>query len=912
MTVVLDYKKYAQNARKAGAEGIVLLENSNNVLPLVDKEIAVFGRTQYDTIYCGTGSGGLVNVPYVVSINEGLKEKYTLSEKVDKTYRSWIKENPFDKGQGWAQTPFSQKEMDLCEDLLIETSENIDTAIFVIGRTAGEDKDFTLDKGSYYLSEKELKIIKDLRKHFKNLVVVVNSGNVIDLSWQEEVQADAIVFAWQGGSETGHSVVDVLSGDVNPSGKLPDTVLRDIKRHPAFKYFGRVEENLYEEDIYVGYRYFETLDQENVLYPFGYGLSYTEFKIEVLDSSVNVNPKADNYDINLQVRVNNIGNQSGKTVVQVYGSKPQGGLGNPIRELIAFKKTSEIPAGKSEDININIDLRDLKSYDDRLNSDTESCYILEAGEYKVSAGFDVRNAKDIENILLEDTIVLEQLTSRLSPQISFKRVKVVKAENGLELDYEDVPNRGYAEVPVLESDIKQTDAELKLTDVISGEVDLDEFIAQFSDEDLLQMSYGNGMGPIGVTAGIAGAFGGVTERLSEAGIPLYACADGPSGIRMDNGSMAFSIPNGTCLAASFNPEINQELFEFVGLECRKNNIDSLLGPGMNIHRYALCGRNFEYFSEDPLLTGVIAASQLIGMKKYNVLGTVKHFALNNQEYERVNSDSVVSERAAREIYLKPFEYIVRSGNAQSIMTSYNYINGLHAASNYDLNTAILRDEWGYDGVVMTDWWAELNDKPYSSSNKENVLPMIRAQNDLFMVTPSADRVNLEKVLEVSGKAEINRSELVRNAKNILNVIIKYSQAIHPLSVEVQNEPESNSDKIQVVDVYQEKEKVDINLADLSTDIGYTIQLLIENHTSGIFELRLDATSTAKDVAQTNIALSINNVPERTINFVGSERKQENIRLDLRQNLLNVVDMHFAESGIKINSAELVLLEEKNR
>src|SRR5699024_7636431 len=257
-----------------------------------------------------------------------------------------------------------------------------------------------------------------------------------------------------------------------------------------------------------------------------------------------------------------------------------------------------------------------------------------------------------------------------------------------------------------------------------------------SKEDLFHIVRGEGMSSPKVTPGIAGAFGGITEELKQLGILVAGCADGPSGIRMDSGTSAFSIPNGTALSCSFNEELSRELFEFMGLELRKNRIDSLLGPGINIHRNPLNGRNFEYFSEDPLLTGKMTVAQLKGMAKYDVTGTIKHFSCNNQEHSRNYANAILSERALREIYLKGFEMAVKEGNASSIMTSYGPINGLWTASNYDLLTTILREEWGFDGIVMTDWWAKGNDEGETGSRK-NISAMIRSQNDLYMVTRDA-------------------------------------------------------------------------------------------------------------------------------------------------------------------------------
>ena len=312
----------------------------------------------------------------------------------------------------------------------------------------------------------------------------------------------------------------------------------------------------------------------------------------------------------------------------------------------------------------------------------------------------------------------------------------------------------------------------RLTDVEEGKVSMEEFLSQLTDEDLCCIVRGEGMCSPKVTPGTAGAFGGVTDRLRDFGLPVACCADGPSGIRMDCGTAAFAMPNGTCLGCTFNEQLSEELYAFEGLELRKNKVDTLLGPGMNIHRNPLNGRNFEYFSEDPLVTGKMAASQLRGMGRYQVTGTIKHFACNSQEFRRNMVDAVVSERALREIYLKGFEIAVKEGGAYSIMTSYNPVNGFWSASSYDMLTTILRKEWGYDGIVMTDWWAKGNDQG-EAGRVENVAAMVRAQNDLFMVTVNAgensQKDNSQESLECG---TVTRQEYMRSAANICRYLLR--------------------------------------------------------------------------------------------------------------------------------------------
>lgn len=309
-----------------------------------------------------------------------------------------------------------------------------------------------------------------------------------------------------------------------------------------------------------------------------------------------------------------------------------------------------------------------------------------------------------------------------------------------------------------------------LADVYHGKVSMEDFISQLSDEDLFCIVRGEGMGSPKVTPGTAAAFGGVTDSLKSFGIPCGCCADGPSGIRMDCGTQAFSIPNGTCIACTFNEKLVQELFEMLGLELRQNKIDTILGPGMNIHRNPLNGRNFEYFSEDPYLTGKLAAAELKGMHKYGVTGTIKHFAANNQEHNRTKYNSQVSERALREIYLKGFEIAVKEGSAYFIMTTYGAINGIWTAGNHDLLTTVLRSEWGFEGIVMTDWWAKMNDEGQEAS-AQNLAAMIRAQNDVYMVVKdSASNSNQDNLKESLEEKKLSSSSLQRCAMNICKTL----------------------------------------------------------------------------------------------------------------------------------------------
>ena len=764
----------AQKAREAAAEGAVLLKNDNHVLPLREgSTVAVFGRIQTDYYKSGTGSGGSVNVEYVVNILDGLRQnpKVNVYEGLAKTYADWIKENPFDDGMGWAQEPWSQVEMPLSPAVVKDAKAHADTALVIIGRTAGEDKDNGNEKGSYLLSDAEEDMLGAVCKEFDRVAVFLNIGSIIDLSFLDRYTINALMIGWQGGQEGGNAAADVLCGDVNPSGKLPDTITYRISDYPSDQNFGSRDENKYTEDIYVGYRYFESFAKEAVRYPFGFGLSYTTFDVKTLDMT----PDGD-----LKVSVKNTGNMPGKEVVQVYVQAPQGELGKPDLSLIAFAKTRLLAPGEEEILTPSYPISRLASYDDSGKSGHKSAWVLEKGEYHIFVGTSVRNASSQFAFMVPETQVIKECEPAYLPVKSFYRLK--PTPDGIA--YEPVPVRDYDLEARIQSRLPQelppATKSGTLRDVKDGRLTLEEFVAQFTDQELMELVRGEGMCSPKATPGIASCFGGITPSLDKYGLPIAGFSDGPSGIRMDCGTKATSLPNGTLLASTFNLPLIEELYELEGKELRKNKIDTLLGPGINIHRHPLNGRNFEYFSEDPLLTGLMAVSQLQGMHKVGVTGTIKHFCCNNQETNRHGANSIVSERALREIYLKPFEIAVCEGNAKSIMSSYNPTNGTWTAGSYDLLTTILRKDWGYTGIVMTDWWAKVSDDQ-GKGDEKNLRAMVRAQNDLYMAVSDATKHNdnLEKSLK---KGTLTRAELQRCAINICRFLmdsLSMEAMLHP-------------------------------------------------------------------------------------------------------------------------------------
>lgn len=808
---------FTKLCREAAGEGAVLLCNNNNVLPIKEGEkISLFGRCQIETYRSGTGSGGAVNVPYSISILQGLQDskKLKINEELVSIYRAWIKEHPFDNGGGgWAAEPWNQEEMPLTEEIVAEASAQSTVAVVIIGRTAGEDKDNMETEGSYLLTKQEKKNIALLAEFFGKIVVVLNTANIIDTSWiyEYENKIGAVLYVWQGGMEGGGAVSDLLSGQVNPSGKLPDTVAYQLNDYPSSKNFGGVDKNYYQEDVYVGYRYFETFCPEKVQYPFGFGLSYTEFNIKTEEA--HIDKAGADTEITIKVKVSNIGDlYSGKEVVQMYYRAPQGKLGKPIKQLGTFCKTKLLHPGESQELTLSVCVKDMASYDDNGSTGYKSCFVLEPGCYEIFMGNSIRDVEKVTfeqgEFEIEDIIVTEKLEEALSPIEHFKRIKPVPAKELYEVNYEDVPQRSYSIKKRIEENLPEEipptgDKGYQLMDVKEQAVSLEEFVAQMEPEELAVLVRGEGMGSRKVTLGTASAFGGVGDCLLDYGIPVACCADGPSGARIESGVHTTQVPIGTLLSASWNIEIVEKLYQFMGEELITHEIDTLLGPGMNIHRHPLNGRNFEYFSEDPLLTGEFASAVLKGLRKSGVEGTVKHFASNNQETNRHNVESVVSERALREIYLKPFEIAVKKGSAASVMTTYNPLNGYWTASNYDLNTTILRKQWGYQGIVMTDWWAKMNDViEGGEGRKNNTASMVRAQNDLYMVVNNnGAEINSDQdnILEALENKTLTRAELQRSALNILSFILNapvMKREIKPREKPDRIEAQKNNDNKQ--------------------------------------------------------------------------------------------------------------------
>ena len=785
-------KEHIALSRKAASEGMVLLKNEGQILPLKKgAKIALFGKGTIDYVKGGGGSGD-VTVAYIRNIYEGLKikeseGKVSLFHELAAFYEKNIKEQ-FAQG---AQ-PGMTVEPQVPEELVEKAKAFADTAVVSICRFSGEGwdrhvkltdesaldggydvvegeaqqrelSDSVFEDSDYYLTQAEKTMVEVVVDNFKNVIVVLNVGGMVDTLWfKDESRIQASLLALQGGIEGGLAMADVLCGDVNPSGKLVDTYARDLKDYPSTAGFHESATYVnYTEDIYVGYRYFETIPgaADKVVYPFGYGLSYTQFNV-----SVNKTEQKDN-TILATVVVENTGKTAGKEVVQLYYSAPQGKLGKPAKVLGAYQKTGLLQPGEAQTVELSMPVAQMASYDD-LGKVCKSAYVLEPGIYKFYVGTSVRDVVETAYAYeVTDVIVTMQLTEQGAPHRLPERMLSDGTLEKLPMD-EPVEEPGLDRLSIQETDgvvprvvgvpayflwgDKKPAEKPQLSMVAEGKMSLEEFMDQLSDEDMIHLLGGQ------PNTGVANTWG--MGNLPAYGIPNVMTADGPAGLRIQPqcGINTTAWPCATLLASTFDPEVIEAVGAAGALEVKENNIGLWLTPGVNIHRSPLCGRNFEYYSEDPYVTGKTGAAMVKGIQSRHIGASVKHFCCNNKETNRKDSDSRVSERALREIYLKAFEMIVKEANPYTIMSSYNLVNGVQASENKELLTNILRGEWGFEGMVTTDWWTQ------GEHYRET-----KAGNDIKMACGFPERVK-----EALEKGYISREEIRTSVGRILQMILK--------------------------------------------------------------------------------------------------------------------------------------------
>lgn len=741
-SLITGCEKHIALSRKAAAEGTVLLKNNDHVLPLAKgTKVAIFGKGQIDYVKGGGGSGE-VHTAYVRNIYQGLKLKQEHIEVFDALslyYQTYVEEQ---YKSGAVLGMFD--EADIPKNLLARAKDFTDTAIIVINRFSGEGFDRKNDGTDhyFYLSHAEQTMVETVTSNFSKVIVLLNVGAMIDTGWfAYNDRIASAVMIWQGGMEGGLAAADILAGDVNPSGKLVDTCARSFDDYPSSENFHESEDFVkYHDDIFVGYRYFETIPgkKDCVIYPFGHGLSYTTFALSDITAC---NTKE---NILVSLSVTNTGTVNGREVVQVYYGAPKGRLDKPAKVLCGFAKTKDLEPGESQTLYINFAIEDMASYDD-TGVIAKSCYVLEEGTYTIYVGTDVRTAKSIDYTytVSEDTIT-RQLNAYCRPQNLDKRLKADGTYDTLTC--EPVTRTQFSDrYPCAEKPAE----EYVLADVADGKIDLDSFIAMLTVDELIYLVGGH------ENTGVANTLG--MGCLAKYGIPPIMTTDGPAGVRIfpNTGVRTTAFPVATALACTWDVELVEEIGKAGALECKENNLFVWLTPALNIHRSPLCGRNFEYFSEDPFVSGKMAAAKTRGIQSQKVVACPKHFACNNKETNRLNSDSIVSERALREIYLKGFEICVKEANPQMMMTSYNIINGVRASENRELLEGILRNEWGYQGMITSDWGN------YASHVQE-----VKAGNDIKMWAGHSD-----KLKQSYENGELTREELCSCVKRILQMIL---------------------------------------------------------------------------------------------------------------------------------------------
>lgn len=761
--------------RRCACEGAVMLKN-NGLLPFEKgTKLSLFSRVSEAWFFRGVGSGGSVKCKDERNLTVAVREcaELELNEELAEIYSRFNKENPVEQ----IDEVFNLDEMEVTPEIAKRAAEISDAAVVTIGRHCGEGHEGAAEKGCYYLTDKEIRMLRNVCDAFDKVAVIINCCAIIDMSEFEKLgdKIGAIMYVWLGGNQPGDAVADLISGRVSPSGKLVDTVAKDYGDYPSTENFGGRNFNYYKEDIYVGYRYFETFAKDKVAYPFGFGLTYTEFEY----SDISVASVEGGFDISVTVK--NVGSFAAKEIAEVYLEKPCGKLGNPSRVLVAYKKTKELMPGESERMTMFVSDYQLTSYDDCGATGFEFAYVTEKGEYNFYVGKNVRDAEKAFTYYQAETQLFVQLTQAGAPQQDFDVICAEEDENGIVKGARPVTTRKYSlRQRILDNLPEETpftgDKGIKLSDVKDGKNTLDEFVAQLTVDELDLLTRGDfhckdDLKPYGG----AGGFGGVTKELISKGVPLTITCDGPAGVTLNYDSSL--LPSATLLACTYNEELVEELYRAVAEELKERQADVFLAPALNIHRNPICGRNFEYYSEDPLISGKMAAAAVRGSQSLGGSACIKHFACNNQEYNRTRNDSRLSERALREIYLKGFEIAVKESEPKNLMTSYNLINGVWGHYNYDLVTVILRGEWGYKGNVMTDWFIQHHESP-DFENIWNNAYRIRGGIDLYM--PGSEwneRYEPDKsiVESFNSRDGITLGELQRCAKHILSMIldIKY-------------------------------------------------------------------------------------------------------------------------------------------
>ena len=813
-------------AREAAAEGFVLLKNENKALPLAKgSKIGLYGAGAVCTVKGGTGSGdvnerdsiniydGLKNAGFQVTSASWLEAYNKVYDEARLAWRDLILSRINGGNTSFIEAYFTTKfiQPDGPDIGAAAKGDGADVAVYVIRRIAGEGADRRDEAGDYFISEGEKALLAQVCEAYKQVVLVLNTGGLIDLAFTEEFSnIDAIVQYVQAGQEGGNALADILVGDVTPSGKMTDTWALTYGDYPNADFFsyksGDVFCEEYREGIYVGYRYFDTFEVP-VRYCFGHGLSYTTFDMNAVDISI-TGQGTKNVKLQVTAAIKNTGDTyAGKEVMQVYVSCPQGKLPKEFRRLVGFGKTKLLAPGEEQTMTISVAIDQLTSY-----CEESAAWIMEAGAYGIWIGSSLDSAKLAGSVRLDADAVTSKLRNICPIEGKLEEFrpeagKLQAREAAWHKDAEALP------VVVLKSAdiVTETVTYSAVPDDLPGEAG--EIVEKLSLDQLVAFATGDPSMGQGSTIGAAGQSvpGAAAETVKAAegepwNVASIVLADGPAGLRLhrdyqvENGQVVkksfiqthedglfvgeaekaekkgetyyqfcTAIPVGTLLAQTWNTELVCRIGEMIGHEMEEFEVTLWLAPGMNIHRNPLCGRNFEYYSEDPLVSGIMASAITLGVQKVPGCGTtIKHFACNNLEDNRKGSDSVIHERALREIYLKGFEIAVKNAQPMSIMTSYNLINGVHAANSYDLCSAAARDEWGFAGAIMTDWTTTTS----STAGICTASGCMRAGNDMVMPGNPSDHENIREEL-ACGTLDIR--ELKRCVWNTIRIILQSNQ-----------------------------------------------------------------------------------------------------------------------------------------
>lgn len=792
-------------AFEAACEGIVLLKN-DGTLPLTNSKIALYGAGARMTVKGGTGSGNMQE-RYSVNVETGLKiagyeicntswlDRYAahyeekkeawrlgIEERI-KHYKPWEVQRMFDEVIHVTQLEFPIGDEIRESDLSDET----DTAIYVIARQAGESKDRELKKGDYYLSDVEEHNIRFLAERYEKLVLVINSPGIIDLSVCDEVNINSIIYLGQAGEEGGNALAQLLKGTVNFSGHLADSWAMKYEDYPyAMEYgkLGNVMNQDCKEGIFVGYRWLD-INGIEPRFPFGYGLSYTDFKTEKKNAEIKGS------EVKISFKVTNTGRHAGKEVVQLYLRKPSVKYDSEKNALVAFGKTDLISAGDKQKIELRFDLKDWGCYDEK-----KAVKVLEAGEYGIFVGNNSRNLQLVTVICVNEDVITEQLKNVMPLKERFELFKP-------EIERTVYPENAQRLILDVNSIETVTHRYGNLSPVIKSSK-TGEYLKTLNDDELIELVVGAGFSGMGYNV-TPTAVGRTSINLLKKGIPNVNFSDGPAGLNLcpknaynklgipsyideipkdwqwgwirkmepfllakeDKGLRVYqymtAFPSTTLQAQSWNEELLRKIGRAIADEMVLTGVTLWLAPAMNIHRNPLCGRNFEYYSEDPTLSGLMASAITEGVQSVKGVGvTIKHFCCNNQEDKRETMSENVPERALREIYLRGFEIAVKKSNPWAVMTSYNLVNGVHTYASKDLCTKILRNEWGFRGLVMTDWGA-------TKAESDGNVKCMKSGNNLIMPGDNGVKKDLKNALLSS---EISRKELEFCAADVLNLIFE--------------------------------------------------------------------------------------------------------------------------------------------